>query len=144
MNDRRGRKVHVVEIDGRTHNAYATSITFSVTLDDLMHAIAVAATTRSSNDGGFDGALSHNPVARESYWSEQEIDEAEAAASALGPGHIYAAARDQLRAHGEAWRSDAWDEAFPAEVARRRARELFPMLDDENNPFAPPPDVQDR
>lgn len=144
MDGHRGRKVHITEVDGVSHNAYATSITFSMTLDDLMHAIAVAATARSENVALFDGALSHNRIARESFWSEQNTAKARAAARALGPGRIYATARSELRASGESWRSQRWTDFFPPEVAKQRAEELFPMLRSEGNPFAPAPSGTDR
>ncbi|MEM7325788.1 MAG: hypothetical protein AAF531_22070 [Actinomycetota bacterium] len=146
MSGRRGRKVHVVEIDGVSHNAYATSLMFSLTLDDLAHAIALAATAdpgETSAPCRFSGTVSYNPVARESYWTEQDLAEAAAVAAALGPGGIYTAARAALYRNGSSWRLDRWDELFPPEVARRRADELFPMLRREGNPFAPGPVVDD-
>ncbi len=144
MTDRRGRKVHVVVLDGEAHNAYETSLAFALTLDDLMHAIAIAATTSPRTQDRFDGNLSHSPIAQESYWSERDMERARAVAASLGPGRIYTTARSELRAHGESWRSTTWDEIFPAEVARERANELFPMLRKEGNPFAPPPDLHDE
>lgn len=136
--------MHIVEVDGVARNAYATSITYSLTLDDLMQAIAEAATaTSSSEPRRFGGNLSHNPVARESYWSEQDTADAQVVAASIGPGLIYATARSGLRDHGESWRDLEWSDVFPPEVARRRAEELFPMLRNEENPFAPAPEVQD-
>lgn len=143
MTGRRGRKVHVVEVDGVAHNAYSTSITFSLTLDDLTHAIAIAATSDGPTGRRFGGVLSHNPVARESYWSERDMAEARVVAASLGPGHISSTARSELRTHGESWRTVRWGDIFPPGVARDRAEELFPMLADEGNPFAPPLDVDD-
>lgn len=144
MNGHRGRKVHVVEVDGTAHNAYSTSIDFSLTLDDLTHAIAVAATREVRADRRFQGRLGHNPIVGESFWSEHDLAAARAVASDIGPGITYHTARVELRAHGESWRSDPWDAEFPAEVARHRAEELFPMLRNEGNPFAPAPPVSDR
>lgn len=143
MDGHRRRKVHTVEIDGATRNAYSTSITYSLTLEDLMHAIAVAATTPSSTRRRFKASLAHNPVARESYWSEKDTAEAHTVAATLGPGLIYSTARAELRANGEGWRTSHWSEIFPEEAARRRAEELFPMLRNEGNPFAPAPPVAD-
>ena len=134
----------MVELDGELRNAYATSITFSLTLDDLMRGIARAATA-GPPERRFHGTLSHNRVAGESYWSERDTEEATAVARGLGPGHIYAATRAALRANGESWRSSDWTDVFPPEAARRRADELFPMLRQEGNPFAPaPPGTEDE
>lgn len=144
MDGQRGRKVHTVEIDGISHNAYSTSLTFSLTLEDLMHAIAVAATIPSQTRRRFEGSLAYNSVARESYWSEKDTSDAHRVAETLGPGLIYSTARSELRANGEGWRTIRWSEIFPEEAAKRRAQELFPMLRSEGNPFAPAPSVADR
>ena len=134
----------MVEVDGVRRNAYSTSISFSMTLEDLMHAIAVAATRDLPPGERFEGSLSHNRIARESFWSEQDTERARRVARALGPGRIYATARAEFRANGESWRDDAWDGLFPPEVARQRANELFPMLRTEGNPFAAAPNLTDR
>ncbi len=136
--------MHVVEVDGVGRNAYSTSIEFSLTLDDLAHAVALAATTLAPVNRRFRGSLAHNAVADESYWSEADTADAVAIAASIGPGSVYAAARSELRAHGERWRFQAWEDVFPPEAARQRAAELFPMLGDAGNPFAPAPDVTDR
>lgn len=145
MTGLRGRKVHVVNIGGEARNAYSTSIAYSLTLDDLMHAIAVAATTLAEPDERFEGGLSHSPVADEYYWSEADTAAARRAARSIGPGRVYAAARAELRAHGEAWRSSEWENTFPPDAARGRAEELFPMLvAGADNPFAPVATPDDR
>lgn len=144
MDGHRGRKVHITEIDGVSHNAYATSITFSMTLDDLMHAIAITAITATAAGDHFQGTLSHNRIARESFWSERDTAEARRVAARIGPGRVYDAARSALRANGEGWRSQRWGDFFPPEVAKQRAEALFPMLRNTDNPFAPAPKFDDR
>ena len=134
--------MHVVEVDGEARNAYSTSIEHSLTLDDLVGAVALAATALAPPEHRFEGALAHNPVADETYWSEADLSAAMAIAATIGPGRVYAAARSQLRAHGESWRTRAWENLFPPEAARQRAEELFPMLRQDGNPFASAPNAR--
>lgn len=127
------RYVRVLD-DGRV--AIPTSIEFLLTIDDLAAGVISACTQHRPQERRFTGRLQHHRQTSESYWDVADLAAARRAADSVGRGAVMTAIRLELAAKGTDWTNDGGlADAFPLDVARRRAGELWPDLDPTVGPF---------
>ncbi|MGI9615546.1 MAG: hypothetical protein ACR2QO_21720 [Acidimicrobiales bacterium] len=127
------RYVRVLD-DGRV--AIPTSIEFLLTIDELTAGVISACTNHGPHERRFTGRLHHHAQTGESYWDVADLAAARRSADAVGRGGVMTAIRFGLEAYGQQWTSgDDLTDAFPLDIARRRAGELWPDLDPTVGPF---------
>ncbi len=119
-----------------------THLTFDVTPDMLAVGVALAALDRGFRPP--DG-----PARQERLWTEDDITRAMTSAGRLGRGLLMTTIRATLSESGSRAFNQAAAERvfgrFPETIARRRAFELWPLMNPDRgeNPFAPAAAVED-
>jgi len=127
------RFVRVLD-DGRV--AIPTSIEYLLTIDELAAGVAAACTKHGPEAHRFTGKLCFHQQTGESYWDIADLTSARRAADAVGRKWVMTAIRQELSAYGQDWTGNGdLGRAFPLDVARVRARELWPDLDPTIGPF---------